>query len=188
MSQTTAQIRWTIHDLELLSQSEGTRYEIIDGELFVTRSPHRRHQQVAGKIFAALDTWCAATGLGEAIPSPGIVASEADSVIPDVVWVSQARLALIEDEAGHLTDFPELIVEVLSPGASNLRRDRDVKLKLYSVQGVQEYWICDRFTQQIEIYRRQSTQLQRVATLLAADQLTSPLLPEFSCPVEQIFA
>lgn len=50
------------------------------------------------------------------IPAPGIIPSESDNVIPDVVWVSQERLALIEDEAGHLTGFPELIVEVLSPG------------------------------------------------------------------------
>jgi hypothetical protein len=32
MTQATAQIRWTIHALEVLPQSEGTRYEIIDGE------------------------------------------------------------------------------------------------------------------------------------------------------------
>lgn len=183
MNQATAQIRWTIHDLELLPQNEGTRYEIIDGELFVTRSPHRRHQQAAGKVFAALDRWSAESGLGEAIPAPGIVLSDADSVIPDVVWVSTDRLALIEDEAGHLTDFPELVVEVLSPGTNNIRRDREAKLKLYSIRGVQEYWICDRFTQQIEVYRRQTSQLVLVATVLAQDNLTSPLLPGFSCHV-----
>jgi Uma2 family endonuclease len=182
----TAQIRWTIHDLEVLPQSEGTRYEIIDGELFVTRSPHRRHQQIAGQIFQELNLWSNVTGLGEAIPSPGVVASDSDSVIPDVVWVSRERLALIEDDAGHLTDFPELIAEVLSPGPSNIRRDREAKLKLYSIRGVQEYWICDRLTQQIEVYRRQSAQLTLVATLLAKDELTSPLLPGFSCRVAQL--
>lgn len=188
MTQATAQIRWTIHDLEVLPQSEGTRYEIIDGELFVTRSPHRRHQQAAGKVFAALDSWSAETGLGEAIPAPGIVVSDADSVIPDVAWVSNERLALIEDEAGHLIDFPELVVEVLSPGPSNIRRDREAKLKLYSIRGVQEYWICDRFTRQVEVYRRQAAQLVLSATLLSQDDLTSPLLPGFSCRVEHLFS
>lgn len=70
MSQSTEQIRWTIHDLEVLPQSEGTRYEIIDGELFVSRSPHRRHQQVAGQIFQELNLWSKASELGEAIPAP----------------------------------------------------------------------------------------------------------------------
>ncbi|HBY76579.1 MAG TPA: hypothetical protein DEG47_06160, partial [Cyanobacteria bacterium UBA11148] len=47
------------------------------------------------------------------------------------------------DEAGHLTAAPELIVEVLSPGVENVRRDQEVKLKLYSSRGVQEYWIVN---------------------------------------------
>lgn len=71
MSQT--RVRWTVRDLEVLPQSEGTYYELIDGELFVTRSPHRKHQQVSGKIYSALDAWSEESGLGEAIPSPGII-------------------------------------------------------------------------------------------------------------------
>ena len=187
MSLTTEQIRWTVRDLEVLPQSEGTRYELIDGELFVTKSPHRKHQQVSGKIFGALDAWSETSGLGQAIPSPGIIPSDADNVIPDVVWVSEARLSQIEDEAGHLTGFPELIVEVLSPGENNIRRDREAKLKLYSVQGVQEYWIADRFSKRLEIYRREKEKLVLTATLLEEDELTSPLLPGFHYQVGRLF-
>ena len=187
MSQTAKSVRWSVRDLEVLPQSEGTRYELIDGELFVTRSPHRKHQQVAGKFFAALDAWSEESGLGEAIPSPGIIPSDADNVIPDVVWVSHEQLSLIEDEAGHLIGFPGLIVEVLSPGENNIRRDREAKLKLYSVQGVQEYWIADRLAKRLEVYRRQNGQLVLVATLLAEDELTSPLLPGFHCLVSCLF-
>lgn len=187
MSQTAERVRWTIRDLEVLPQSEGSRYELINGELFVTRSPHRRHQQVSGKIFAALDEWSEASGLGEAILAPGIIPSDTDNVIPDVVWISQQRLAVLEDEAGHLTGFPELIVEVLSPGENNIRRDREAKLKLYSIQGVQEYWIADRFTRQLEIYRRQQAQLALIATLMRTDDVTSSLLPGFTCPISRFF-
>ena len=143
MSQT--RVRWTVRDLEVLPQNEGTRYELIDGELFVTLSPHRKHQQVAGKIYAALDAWSEVSGLGVAIPAPGIIPSDTDNVIPDVVWVSHDRLALIEDEAGHLTGFPELVVEVLSPGEANIRRDREAKLKLYSVQGCRSIGLAIAF-------------------------------------------
>jgi len=179
MSQTAERVRWTVRDLEVLPQSEGTYYELIDGELFVTRSPHRKHQQVSGKVYSALDSWSEESGLGEAIPSPGIIPSDVDNVIPDVVWVSKERLGLIEDQAGHLTGFPELIVEVLSPGENNIRRDREAKLKLYSVQGVQEYWIADRFAKRLQVYRRENRQLILVATLMEGDELTSPLLPGF---------
>ena len=184
----TASVRWTTRDIEALPQNEWTIYEIIGGELFVTRSPHRRHQQAAGKLYSALDTWSVKSDLGEAIFAPGIVLSDADNVIPDVVWVSRERLSLIENESGHLTQLPELLIEVLSPGTQNIRRDREAKLKLYSVQGAQEYWIADRFLQSLEVYRRENNQLTLVATLSGSDVLTSPLLPEFSCRVEQFFA
>jgi Uma2 family endonuclease len=116
-----------------------------------------------------------------------VLFSQADSVIPDVVWVSQERLAQIEDEAGHLTGAPELVVEVLSPGKQNEFRDKEAKLKLYSVQGVREYWIVDRFTKQVEVYRREKAQLVLVATLLGDDEITSPLLPGFCCSIRFFF-
>lgn len=53
MSQTTGSVRWTIQDVEALPDNEWIRYEIIDGELFVTRSPHHKHQHVIGCIFAS---------------------------------------------------------------------------------------------------------------------------------------
>lgn len=132
MSQTTDErIRWTTADLEVLPDN-GNRYEIIDGELLVTRAPHWRHQKTCGRIYAALDTWSQSTGLGEPGITPGIVFSDTDSVIPDVVWASNERLAELLDDSGHLTAAPELIIEVLSSGAENERRDKVAKLKLYS--------------------------------------------------------
>ncbi|MGI8932857.1 MAG: Uma2 family endonuclease, partial [Phormidesmis sp.] len=82
VSQSAAGVRWTTRDLEVMPQNEWITYEIIDGELFVTRSPHRRHQRIAGKIFSALDAWSEQSGLGEPILSPGVILSDADNVIP----------------------------------------------------------------------------------------------------------
>ncbi len=188
VAQSATSIRWTVHDLEVLPQNEWTTYEIIDGELFMARAPHRRHQQVGLEIGSALNAWSKQSGLGETIFAPGVILSDADNVIPDLVWVSKGRMALIEDEAGHLTGMPELLVEVLSPGSENIRRDREAKLKLYSVTGAQEYWIADRFSKQIEVYRRENNRLVLVETLTDKDVLRSPLLPEFSCEVSQFFS
>ncbi len=137
MSQTTEQVHWVTADLELLPEN-GNRYEIIDGELFVTRAPHWGHQKAGGNIYAELRAWSLLTGLGEAVPAPGIIFTEADNVIPDLVWVGKERLAILLDDAGHLTGAPELVVEVLSSGVEDQRRDRQVKLKLYAARGVQE--------------------------------------------------
>lgn len=187
MSQAIDGIGWRVQDLEVLPENEWTRYEIINGELFVTPAPHRRHQQVCVKIARSLDAWSESIGLGETIVAPGVLFSQADSVIPDIVWVSRKRLAQIEDEAGHLTDAPELVVEVLSAGKQNELRDKEAKLKLYSIHGVREYWIVDRFTQKVEVYRREKAQLVLVATLLDGDEITSPLLPGFSCSTRLFF-
>ena len=164
MSQTTVNaIRWTNADLELLEADEWKRYEIVDGELFVTRVPHIGHQGTAGRIYARLLLWSEETGRGEPFMTPGVIFSDADNVIPDVIWISQERLATLVDEEGHLTGAPELIVEVLSPGATNERRDRQAKLKLYSLKGVQEYWIVDWHLRQVEVYRRENAQLRAIA-------------------------
>ena len=188
MSQVSAKsIHWTTADLEVLEGDEWKRYEIIDGELFVTRAPHIGHQDAAGRIYARLLLWSEETELGTPFATPGIIFTDADNVIPDVIWVSKERLAMIVDEEGHLTSAPELIVEVLSSGSNNERRDREAKLKLYSLKGVQEYWIVDWRLRQVEIYRREDAQLKAVGTFLAADEITSPLLPGFRCQVQRFF-
>lgn len=71
--------------------------------------------------------------------------------------------------------------------AQPARRDRETKLKLYSVQGVSEYWIADREQQSVEIYRRENGILKKEMTLFKADYLTSPLLQGFSCEVGALF-
>ncbi|AVH66739.1 hypothetical protein CDG77_03930 [Nostoc sp. 'Peltigera membranacea cyanobiont' 213] len=188
MNQTISdRVRWTTSDLELLQTDEWKRYEIIDGELFVTRAPHWRHQGTAGNICLELQIWSRSSDLGETRQAPGIIFTDADNVIPDVVWISHKRLALLLDEEGHLRGAPELIAEVLSAGTTNERRDREAKLKLYSSTGVQEYWIANWQLQQLEVYRRENAQLKLIATLLADDEITSPLLPGFGVRVKHFF-
>ena len=179
-------LRWTSADLAVLPD-DGKRYEIIDGDLYMSRQPHWHHQQACGRIFTALDTWSRQTGAGEANLAPGVIFAEDDDVAPDVVWISQARRATALGPEGHLHAAPELVVEVLSPGGANERRDREAKLKLYSRRGVLEYWIVDWRTQQIEVYQREQLALRLVATLYPTDTLISPLLPGFVCQVATLF-
>ena len=79
------------------------------------------------------------------------------------------------------------VVEVLSPGLSNWRRDRQAKLQLYSPRSVQEYWIVNYHDRNVEIYRHDGTTLNLSATLHSDDLLESTLLPGFSCEVDKLF-
>lgn len=181
-------LRWTIQDLDAMPDDGGwKRYELIEGELYVTRAPHIRHQSVSGKLHVCLENWSEQTGLGHSFETPGIVFTPTDAVIPDVIWISHERFEKHIDDAGHITIAPELMVEVLSPGAKNEHRDRQVKLKFYSRYGVHEYWIANWQLKTLEIYRRDDAQLQLVQTLMIDDTLTSPLLPGFSVAIAHIF-
>ncbi len=178
--------RFTSADL-LLMPDEGKLYEIIEGELYVSRQPNWHHQFTCGQLFRFLQAWSESSGLGVANSAPGLVFAEDDEVAPDVVWISQDRLAHALGEDGKLHSAPELIVEVISPGWSDQQRDRQAKLKLYSRRGVLEYWIVDWQQQQVEVYRRKRARLMLLATLHRNDVLESPLLPGFSCQVAALF-
>ena len=183
----SVQRRYTSADLEAMPYNEWHRYEIIDGVLYVTSAPSLRHQRAAKRITSALDNWDEETGLGETMPTPGVIFSDDNNVIPDLVWISNERLRTGSDSAGHLTRAPELVVEILSPGSDNVQRDRETKRALYSRQKVQEYWLVDWRLRIVEVYRHDGRALELVATLSGDDALTSPLLPGFSCPLRRLW-
>ncbi len=153
----------------------------------MSTQPHWFHQKTSGRIFAALDQWSAETSHGDTVEAPGVMFDDENAVAPDVVWVSRERLASVLGEDGKLHDAPDLAVEVISPGATNIRRDREAKLRLYSVRGVREYWIADWQTKSVQVYRREKAALKLVATLHVEDELTSPLLPGFTASVARLF-
>jgi Uma2 family endonuclease len=177
---------WTLAEIEALPYDEWTRYEIIDGELFVSAAPGDHHQAVCTRGTVALSIWDDRSGLGVVRAGPGLVFSDFDAVIPDIIWMSRERFAAIWRD-DKLRGAPELVVEVLSPGAANERRDRQNKLKVYADWGVDEYWIIDWQTLTIDVYQRGDAQLSLVGTLGAQDTLTSPLLPGFSLVVDRLF-
>jgi len=183
----TTAFRFTTKDLEAMPEIEGVRYEIIDGELYVSYAPHAHHQYAADEIRLALRSSPELTAAGFTFTAPGLIFAEDQNVIPDLIWISKQRYARGLDEAGHFTVGPELVVEVLSAGSANEIRDREVKLSLYSRQGIDEYWIADWLSRQVEVYRRTAGGLRLTATLTGDDVLTSPILPGFSCPIRSLW-
>jgi len=179
-------LRFTSADLEVMPD-DGKRYEIIDGELYVSKQPHYHHQYTCNEVARQLGNWSKQASKGRVISAPGVIFAEDDDVAPDVVWISDKRLAVALREDGHLHNAPELIIEVLSPGFANQKRDRDAKLRLYSRRGVDEYWIVDWLLRSVEVYRRENAALHLIATLRESDTLETPLMPGFSCIVDSLF-
>jgi Uma2 family endonuclease len=92
-----------------------------------------------------LDDIAEASG-GHAFIAPLDVGLAEHSVVqPDVIYVSAARLKILQR---RIVGPPDLLVEVLFPGTA--RRDRGEKLSLYAQTGIREYWIVEPAVSQIE--------------------------------------
>ncbi|HVF48849.1 MAG TPA: Uma2 family endonuclease [Pyrinomonadaceae bacterium] len=175
----------TVADLDVMPEN-GDSYELIEGDLYVSRAPHIVHQAVLGNLLYAVRTYLRDNPIGKILPEIGVFLSEHDAVIPDLAYISGDRFYQIIS-GGKLTDAPDLVVEILSSGVENERRDRNVKRYLYGKYGVKEYWIINWEAGTVEIYQLAANGLELQATLGTQDELTTTLLPGFSCRVESIF-
>jgi Uma2 family endonuclease len=119
-------------------------------------------------------------------PNPGVIFDDFNAAIPDIIFVSNEHVEAIAS-GEKVTGAPDLVIEIVSPGVENERRDRTVKRQAYSKFGVREYWVVDRYRQTIEVYQLEQGQLMLVTTVANNDQLTTPMLPAFSCLVSQVF-
>jgi Uma2 family endonuclease len=176
----------TVADLDLMPD-DGNRYEVIEGELFVSCSASLTHQSVSGNIFRSIDTYLLKNPIGKLWATPGVIFSELNGVIPDLVFVSHERRPEIAS-GERITGPPDLVIEIVSPGAENQRRDRIAKLQLYAKYGVKEYWIVDFEKRTIEVYQLLGQTLELQSILTEKDEITSSVLPGYSCKVETIFS
>ena len=83
-------LHWTSQDLGGLPDN-GKRYEIIEGELYLSRQPHWYHQFVANQVWEVLQHWSRQTRAGMANVAPGVIFADDDDVAPDVVWISREK-------------------------------------------------------------------------------------------------
>ncbi|HKY43457.1 MAG TPA: Uma2 family endonuclease [Pyrinomonadaceae bacterium] len=176
----------TIADWDAIPYDEWHRYEIIEGELFVSCSPGLTHQTVATNLTVLIGIFLATNPIGTVVATPGLILSKFSGVIPDiVVFLNEQRETIVSND--RLTGPPALVVEILSPGSANTRRDRVVKLNLYAKHGVPEYWIVDPKNRSLERYVLQESSLELLEILTTEDYLTINALPGFSCPMSRVF-
>lgn len=175
----------TVDDLEAMPE-DGNRYEVIEGELFVSCAPRLPHQLVTANIVHQFMIYLDNNPIGRILLTPGLILSQYSGVIPDLVFYSHERgKEIIAND--RLNAAPEIVIEILSPGRENISRDRIAKRQLYARHGVSEYWIVDSESRSVEVYRLANQSLELAATLRDNDEVTSPSLPGFGCPTSKIF-
>lgn len=176
---------FTIKDIELMPD-DGNRYEVIEGELYVSRAPGIPHQRVTANVVGMFWTYLSENPIGEILPTPGLVFDRYNAVIPDLVFYTHERAKQIIEEE-RLVAAPELAIEILSHGYQNVSRDRVAKRNLYAKRGVTEYWIIDAYERAVEIYRLGKDSLDLVATLHDDDEVSTPLLPGLKFKASSLF-
>ena len=136
---------WTAEMVRALPD-DGQRYEVLDGELFVSPSPSRLHQRAVAELYVILDQYVRAHALGEVIISPADVEFSDDRMVqPDVFVVPDIGSSWRDMKA------PLLIIEVLS--SSTARVDRIKKRRVYQEERIPEYWIVDTEGEIVERWR-----------------------------------
>jgi Uma2 family endonuclease len=171
----------TVADLEKLPD-DGNRYELIEGELYVSSAPRLPHQFVLQNLQVALVNFLIKNPIGRVVAGAGAVFSNFDVVIPDLVFVSNERWSEIVANDRFIA-APDIVIEVLSPGAENRRRDLVAKHRLYHKCGVQEYWVVDQENRSVLLYRY--TKHDEVK-FNSSEALRSDFLPGFEITVENL--
>jgi Uma2 family endonuclease len=164
--------------------SDGSRYELLEGELFPMTPVGMEHGGIVGTILELLRRHVRAGNVGLVGAEIGFrLTRNPDTVrAPDVAFVARERLPK-EGVPKKFADFaPDLAVEVLSPEdtASEILR----KVEEYLAAGTRLVWVVDPATRTVTVYRS----LHDVKVLTESEELDGgDVLPGFKTTVAELF-
>lgn len=140
--------KYTVRDIEELP--EGTRAELIDGEMYMMASPSRSHQRVLLKLGRLIGDYIDSKGgKCEVNIAPFAVYLFNDDLNyfePDITVVCDPKK--LDDKGCH--GAPDWVIEIVSPGSQ--RMDYILKNYKYGEAGVREYWIVDNDRRKVRCY------------------------------------
>src|SRR5581483_4605557 len=144
------------------------------------------HQIIFGNLLTELRLFLRSNPIGVVLGGIGVILDDLNGVIPDIVFVSNKKRDEIAS-GERINGAPDLVIEILSPGKENARRDRVIKRQTYGNFEVSEYWIVDGENRSVELYRNNNGVLDLVETVQENGKVISPLLPGFELQVADIF-
>jgi Uma2 family endonuclease len=156
----------------LAAPDDGNRYEILQGELYVSPPPTPRHQRISRRLQRQLEDHFQERSLGEVFDAPvGLILTDHDIAEPDLLVVADP--AQVSDRA--IEGPPLLVVEILSP--STRSRDRGVKARRYAELGVPHYWIVDPEARRLECNVLEAGSYRLLVAASAEERLAHPTWP-----------
>ena len=177
--------QWTFADW-LHLQDDGFRYELVEGELFMSPPPSVEHQNAVSSLLAEMRRHARQNKLGLVLTAPiGVRLSNSTTILqPDILFVSENQRAIIQKDL--IDGAPDLIVEVLSP--SNWMIDRGRKQEAYRRGGVREYWIVDCRARTIDVLVLDKGEYIQRGHYGEKDSALSEVMRDFAIEVTEVFA
>lgn len=173
---------FTVADLAQVPD-DGKRYEILEGDLAVSPSPSRKHQNVI-RTLSAFFIRAESQGYGRWYPAPfDVVFDDHNVTEPDLLFVRTDHLHIIQE--ANIQGAPDLVVEVLSP--STRARDLGVKAHLYARFGVPEYWVVDPEVETLAVYHLTPDGYEVTGPFRQGETVSSPLFPDVPLAVADVF-
>jgi Uma2 family endonuclease len=175
----TAEELWQLPD-------DGMRHELLYGELTTMAPSGAEHGRRTSIINWSLEQYIAEHGGGEAYGAGTgyLLARHPDLVrAPDAAFVSQERLAAMDDSIGFCTGAPDLAVEVVSP--SDRRAEIESKVATWLRYGARMVVVVYPAERRVRVHRPDSPpyDLSGTDTLDAGD-----VLPGWRLPLARLFA
>ena len=169
------------------------RYDILDGDLFMSPAPSDLHQWILKDIALRLEEHVSATRSGVVLFAPlDVVIHRAPRLRtrqPDIVFYSSHTIGGTSRSTFHAARErdvpPDLAIEILS--TFEHRQAVTAKLEDYTEIGVGEVWLVDPSRKAIVVMALADGALQETARFDESDDLHSELLPGFSMRVGDIF-
>jgi Uma2 family endonuclease len=156
-------------------------YEIVDGQPEEKEMPGARHSGICGRLTVKLGMYLTANQLGELYPE-GSFQIGANERIPDLAFVSVARIPPEGEPDTKWPMPPDLAVEVISP--NDLYEKVYAKVMEYLAAGVKQVWLVSPEHHTVTIYRSATN-----ITAFAGDGalVSEDLFPGFRCLLREIF-
>jgi Uma2 family endonuclease len=123
--------------------------------------------------------------LGEVYIAPfDVILSESDIVEPDVIFVSNARRAIITED--NIRGVPDLLVEVVSPTRPAM--DTRDKRNVYQRCGVPFYWIVDPDQRRVTELKLTGDHYETASEPQGTASFTPQLFPDLIIAIERLWA
>jgi Uma2 family endonuclease len=153
---------WTAEMARALPD-DGKRYEVLDGELFVTPAPSADHQEALAVLLRILDPYVRDHRIGHLFWSPADIEFSPRRLVQPDLFVTP----LIDGKRPRKwRDINGLVLAVEGLSPSTARADRQVKSKIYMDEDVGEYWIVDLDARVFERWRKGESRPEILAHML----------------------